>query len=98
MTHLFSDIDDLAEVVKAVEPLAADWQSLATKLHLGHADLKVVKKDCPGDSRACLNQAMAKWLNLSYNTARFGVPSWRMLVTAVMDMNKALACEIAKGH
>lgn len=87
--------DDLADVVGAVERLASDWERLAVKLHLKYDNIKVIKRNNPGDSQACLTEAMVLWLMENYNTARFGLPCWRTLVTAVQDMDKALACEIA---
>lgn len=88
----------MADVVEAVERLAADWDKLALKLHLKSDDIKVVRKDNPGDTRACLIEVMVLWLKGNYNIARFGVPSWRTLVKVVEKMDKALANEIANSH
>ena len=85
-------------MVEAVDTLAADWDNFALKLHLKYDTIKVIKKDNPGDSRACLTEAMSQWLKENYNTARFGVPSWRTLVTAVQAIDMALAHEIADTH
>ena len=85
-------------MVKAVDTLAADWDKFALELHLKYDTIKVIKKDNPGDSRACLTEAMSQWLKENYNTARFGVPSWRTLVTAVQAIDMALAHKIADTH
>ena len=90
--------DDLADVVEAVDTLAAVWDKFALKLHVKFDVIKVIKKDNPGDSRACLTETMSQWLKENYNTARFGVPSWRTLVTAVQAIDMALAYEIAERH
>ena len=85
-------------MVEAVDTLAAVWDNFALKLHLKFDDIEVIKKDNPGDSRACLTKGMSQWLKENYNTARFGVPSWRTLVTAVQAIDMALAHKIANSH
>ena len=85
-------------MVEAVDTLAAVWDKFALKLHLKFDAIEVIKKDHPGDSEACLTKAMSQWLKENYNTARFGVPSWRTLVTAVQAIDMALAHEIANTH
>ena len=85
-------------MVDTVDTLAAVWDKFALKLHLKYDDIEIIKKDNPGDSRACLTKSMSQWLKENYNTARFGVPSWRTLVTAVQDIDMALAHEIADTH
>ena len=85
-------------MVEAVDTLAAVWDKFALKLHLKFDDIEVIKKDNPGDSRACLTKAMSQWLKENYNTARFGVPSWRTLVTAVQAIDMALAHKITTTH
>ena len=90
--------DDFADIVEAVESLAADWDKLAIKLHVKNDNIKVIRKDNPGDSQGCLHDALALWLKENYNTERFGHPSWRTLVEAVVKMDNALACKIANEH
>ena len=84
--------------MEAVERLAADWDKLAVYLRLRNGDIKVIRKENPGDTRACLNNTMELWLRENYNTTKFGHPSWRTLVKAVARMDKALANEIANEH
>ena len=90
--------DDLGDVVEAVNTLAAVWDKFALKLRLKYDHIKVIKKDNPGDSEACLTEAMSEWLKENYNTAKFGVPSWRTLIKAVQAMDMALAHKIADKH
>ena len=90
--------DDFADIVEAVERLAADWDKLAVYLHLRSDDIKVIRKENPGDTWACLNNTMALWLKENYNTVRFGHPSWRTLIPAVAKMDMALAKEVANEH
>lgn len=93
-----TDINDHADVVEAVECLAVDWNELAIKLHLNNDDIKVLRQNNLGDTRACLNGAMELWLKQKYNTASFGHPSWKTLVKAVEGMDEALAYKIANKH
>ena len=93
-----ADLDDLADVVEAVDELAIVWEKFALKLHLRYDSIKVIKKNIPGDNEACLTEAMSEWLKENYNTARFDFPSWRTLVTAVQDIDIALAHSIADRH
>ena len=90
--------DDLADVVEAVDELAIVWEKFALKLHLKYDFIKVIKKNNPGDNEACLTEAMSEWLKENYNTARFDFPSWRTLITAVQDIDIALAQSIADRH
>lgn len=82
----------------AVNGLAGEWSKLACKLRLSDDDTKIVKRNNPENIEECLKDSIVLWLKESYNTARFGHPSWRTLVIAVKDMNKALAVEIANAH
>ena len=49
-----------------------------------------------------LSDVVNEWLSQSYNTERFGLPSWKMLVDAVAHRsggnNYALARQIAIQH
>ena len=98
LTSLPDRDDDFADVLEAVERLAADWDKLAPYLHLRNGDIRVIRKENPGDTRACLNNTMELWLKENYNTRKFGHPSWRTLVKAVARMDMAIAKEIANEH
>ena len=93
-----ADVEDVEDVVEEVAPLAAVWDRLALKLHLKYDSIDIINRDNPRDSRACLTKAIAEWTKRSYNTEKFGVPSWRMLIIAVQSIDKALAQKIAAKH
>ena len=78
--------------------LAADWAKLATKLHLRNDDIRVIKMNNSRDSQTCLFEVVSTWLNENYNTTRFGHPSWRRLVMAVMNIDMDLAYDIGNRH
>ena len=71
-------------------------------LRLKPALLSRIQANHPTDVIACLTKALAEWLNMSYNTSRFGPPSWKLLVAAVADPaggnNHALAERIAQKY
>ena len=61
-----------------------------------------IEKERPNDMKSCLSEMVTEWLNQSYNTQRFGLPSWKMLVEAVAHRNggnnHALATIIANKY
>ena len=95
---IYADPADVLDVVEEVAPLAAVWDKLALKLHLTFDSIEIINKDNPRDSRACLTKAMAEWTKKNYDTEKFGVPSWRMLIIAVQSFNMGLAQKIAAKH
>ena len=78
------------------------WKSLGGALRLRQPDLDRIQADHQQDSRICLSEMVTEWLNQSYNTERFGLPSWKMLVEAVAHRNggnnNALAIHIATKY
>ena len=77
------------------------WRSLGGALRLRPPDLTRIQKD-QQDSCDCLSEMVTEWLNQSYNTQHFGLPSWKMLVEAVAHRNggnnQALATIKYKGQ
>ncbi|CAI8046499.1 hypothetical protein GBAR_LOCUS25733, partial [Geodia barretti] len=96
------DTDDLFEVVCELDDVAHMWRPLGTALRLRPSTLARIKADHQQDSRSCLSEMVTEWLNQSYNTERFGLPSWKMLVEAVAHRNggnnNALAIHIATKY
>ena len=84
-----------------MEPVIARWKYIGLALGLNHNQLGVIKhgNEKPED---CLTEMLALWLKKSYNTDRFGTPSWELLVNAVGHRsggnNCALAESITKSH
>ncbi|CAI8047439.1 hypothetical protein GBAR_LOCUS26218 [Geodia barretti] len=96
------DIDDHFDVVSELGDVAHVWKSLGGALRLRQPDLDRIKADHQQDSSSCLSEMVTEWLNQSYNTERFGLPSWKMLVEAVAHRNggnnNALAIHIATKY
>ncbi|CAI8047445.1 hypothetical protein GBAR_LOCUS26218 [Geodia barretti] len=95
-------IDDHFDVVSELGDVAHVWKSLGGALRLRQPDLDRIKADHQQDSSSCLSEMVTEWLNQSYNTERFGLPSWKMLVEAVAHRNggnnNALAIHIATKY
>ena len=89
---MVSELDDVAHM----------WKSLGGALRLRPPVLDRIEKERPNDVKSCLSEMAREWLNQSYNTQRFGVPSWKMLVDAVAHRsggnNQALARHIASKY
>ena len=78
------------------------WRSLGGAFRLRPPDLARIEKERPNDLKSCLSEMVTEWMNQSYNTQRFGLPSWKMLVEAVAHCNggnnQALATYIANKY
>ena len=90
------------EVKSAIQDVAIRWKSLGGALGLHPPVLDRVEKERHDDMRSCLSQIVTEWLNESYNTERFGLSSWKMLVEAVAHRsggnNHALARQLASDY
>ena len=93
--------DDLFDMKRELMPVAAKWKDIGLALRLDLSQLDVVEannRNCTG----CLTHTLSLWLKKSYNTERFGDPSWQLLARAVADPaggnNPALAEKIASKH
>ena len=95
------DIDDLFVVSSELLDVAHNWKSLGLALRLKPSLLSRIQKDC-SDVKDCLVELLTEWLNKAYNTARFGDPTWQLLVAAVAHPlggnNPALAQHIATKY
>ena len=92
---LIIGIDDLGDVLDAVESLASEWRRLSTKLGLKNSTLDVIEHNNPGDVDGCLHKALREWLRLNYSHQRHGRPSWERLAQAVSSLDGALAEKIS---
>ena len=95
------DIDDRFDVLVELSDVAHKWQGIGEALRLPPPALDRIEcdqQDCEGR----LRKVVTKWLQQCYNTERFGVPSWKLLVDVVAHRrggnNPALARQIADKH
>ena len=90
--------------MEAVVPIQSAYFALGRSLRLRPADLRSIQEKYPSESDAeqALSETLELWLQQKYNVARFGGPTWRMLVEAVDRRtggnNHDLAKEIASDH
>ena len=81
--------------------MAHNWRGVGKALRL-HPDLlhKIEASEANVERR--LERTLSKWLMREYDTTRFGLPSWELLVAAVAHpaggKDHALAREIAERH
>ena len=99
-TH--SDLDDLFDVRKELNPVSAKWKSIGVALRLKPDVLDGIDMRYNSDPIACLTSTVTEWLKKNYNVKRFGEPTWQMLVEAVGDpaggANMALARDMTRSH
>lgn len=94
--------DDFQDVRKEVGTLTGLWDGVAVCLGLTRDSVREIELKYRGDPLRCLDEVIEGWLNQNYNYGKFGLPSWRGLVSAVADgsggKNSALAKKIAEKH
>ena len=88
----------MLDIIRALGSCKANWEDVGLYLHLKSSKLSEIKMSHPGDLSGCLRDTVQEWLRKNYNTAKFGDPSWRMIVEAVADVNNDLAKKIAAKH
>ena len=99
--YVVADIDNLFEVQCDLLDVAHKWKGLGKALRLRPNVLNWIEADCP-DVNSRMEEVLTEWLQQAYNTVRFGLPSWKLLVAAVAhpagDNDHALARRIAEKH
>ena len=98
-THTYATVDDDWNIV-SVEcgSLAAKWEQLSACLGLAKADIDRIRENRPRDSAGCWSEALSQWIKQNYSTQRFGLPSWRSLLSAVAMVDRRLCKELANKH
>ena len=94
---LFLEEDDWNEVIKECSSLAAKWEQLSGYLGLSIGRIDTIKKNF-SDVTDCWNEALKQWILQNYRTARFGLPSWRMLLEAIARVDRLLFKNLADKH
>ena len=90
--------------MKEIVRVKANYKAFGMILGLGYAQLENIQKTplCIIDIGTALTEVVLAWLQQKYNTARFGLPTWRKLVEAVDSEaggnDHTLAKEIAAHH
>ena len=100
-THINSNIiveDDWNIVIRECSSLSAKWQQLGGYLGLRIGLIDSIKGNYPGDNSACWSEALKHWIRQNYNTAKFGLPSWRALLEAIARENRLLFNNLAAKY
>ena len=90
--------DDWNVVITECSSLAAKWKQLSGYLGLPKSIIDSIKEDYHNDNLGCWNEALDRWIKQTYNTEKFGVPSWRTLLKAVAIVDKLLFKDLASKH
>ena len=82
--------------------IAAKWRSLGVARRIKPTKLDNICQKNHADPNGCLTHVLFTWLQQSYDSKRFGQPSWIMLCQAVGKPvggdNPVLARTIAEKH
>ena len=97
----YAEVSDLFDVHYQLLNVAHNWRGVGKALRL-HPDLLNRIESNRSDCAARLEEVLTEWLKKAYDTARFGAPSWHLLVAAVAHpaggKDRALAEKIAARH
>ena len=93
-----SEEDDWNDVIKECSSLAAKWEQLSGFLGLRIETIDTIKENFPNNAMGCWNEALKQWIKQNYRTARYGYPSWRMLLEAIARIDKLLFQKLADKH
>ena len=97
-THTHAGEDDVAEVLKELTGLESQYDTLARTLHLPVGTVRTISRDYHFSSRSALGQVVDEWILMNYNHAKFGHPTWGLLVDAVNAIDHDRAKLIASKH
>ena len=90
--------DDWNIVVTECSSLSAKWEQLSAYLGLNRRLIDSIKRNHPNDSTGCWNDALGHWIGQNYNTDRFNVPSWKVLLRSIALVDKLVFKELAREH
>ena len=88
---------DWDEVVSALEPLESRWRDIGRKLGMLPSTIDTISAD-HSKSGPCLSEVIKHWLQLNYDTNKFGQPSWKKLAEVVSGLDKRLFYSLARDH
>ena len=101
-SHYFiSVIEDLREVRSQLIEVEVKWREIGLELGITDPQLETIEAN-NNDVTSRLTAMLREWLNRSYNTSRYGEPSWQRLSEAVRHRaggdNPRLADRILQQH
>ena len=78
--------------------LSAKWEQISGFLGLSVSLIDSVKENHPRDNTSCWNDTLKHWIKQNYNTAKFGEPSWKVLLGAIAKVDKLKFKRLAAKH
>ena len=105
LIHIFISIrlkTNFHEIYEEVVSITAEYYKFGIGLHLKPGELQAIRKSCGQDIDQAFIDVLVAWLRQRYDVAKYGPPTWRMLVKAVDSPaggnNHALALTISHNH
>ena len=83
--------------MSTLKPLESKWRDIGRKLGMLPSTIDTISAD-HSKSGPCLSEVIKHWLQLNYDTNKFGQPSWKKLVEAVSGLDKRLFYSLASDH
>ena len=80
------------------EQLSAEWNRVSISLGLTPGQIASIRHDHSNDCFSCWSEALNQWLKQKHSTDLYGKPSWRTLLRAVANVDKALFKRLAEEH
>ena len=81
-----------------LKTVTGDWQAICKRLHVKAGRIREFSNNFGHDSGRCMDSAIADWLSLNYNHAKFGKPTWRKVAESVVTANQKLFLRVASEH
>ena len=79
--------------------LAAKWEQISVLIGLRSDMIEQIRLHNQNQISLCWNEAMSEWIiKQNYTFEKFGKPSWRTLLKAVVQVNRRLFEELARKH
>ena len=89
--------EDWNIVFPECKSLCASWEEISCYLGLPFSDISTIKHD-QHNSSECWSSSLKYWIKQNYNTAKFGLPSWQTLLSAVAKVDKLRFKQLAASH
>ena len=92
----------MTDLKSEVHDVASKWRHFGEALHIKPPSLDQFEAKCRGDPMDCLSSILTEFLKKNYDSEKYGVPSWKLIVAAVGCREggniRALALRIAANH
>lgn len=95
----FIDDDDWNIACMQLQTLNAKWENIGRALGIRAHTLEEIGGNRHYQASDCLSSVLKEWIGQNYNTGKFGLPSWRTLCEAVLQVSDyKFFKELAQKH